>query len=369
MKNTFLDYGYTPEEIENKVNDTFYDIFEGPNRFFFDSLNDTSYFMDTGNCDARTEGMSYGMMMCVMMDKKDYFDRMWKFSHDFMYMREGYMKGYFAWSVGPDGKKNAFGPAPDGEEFYAMALFLADKKWGSGEGLYNYKKWAQDILSTVIHHPVPMWTSDNYLIKFVPGSPFSDPSYHLPHFYKYFAMWAKECDRPFWKEAEKASREYLAVSADPKTGMHPEYANFDGTPDHEVHFKGGDPMFDDHGCYFSDAYRTVANIGLDALWNKKTPKLSKIADNLIKFFADVEPEDYMKYEIDGTPTEFKALHPIGMLATLAQGTLACSPSNKKAAEKIIRRFWNTKPRTGERRYYDNCLYMFAMLALSGKYTV
>ena len=203
MKNTFLDYGYTPEEIENKVNDTFYDIFEGPNRFFFDSLNDTSYFMDTGNCDARTEGMSYGMMMCVMMDRKDYFDRMWKFSHDFMYMREGYMKGYFAWSVGPDGKKNAFGPAPDGEEFYAMALFLADKKWGSGEGLYNYKKWAQDILSTVIHHPVPMWTSDNYLIKFVPGSPFSDPSYHLPHFYKYFALWAKECDRPFWKEAEK----------------------------------------------------------------------------------------------------------------------------------------------------------------------
>ena len=107
MKNTFLDYGYSKEEIENRVNDTFYAIFEGHNRFYFDGINETGYFMDTGNCDARTEGMSYGMLMCVLMDKKEYFDKMWKFSMDFMYMDEGYLKGYFAWSVAPDGKKNA----------------------------------------------------------------------------------------------------------------------------------------------------------------------------------------------------------------------------------------------------------------------
>ena len=34
MKNTFLDYGYSKEEIENRVNDTFYAIFEGINRFY-----------------------------------------------------------------------------------------------------------------------------------------------------------------------------------------------------------------------------------------------------------------------------------------------------------------------------------------------
>ena len=75
MKNTFLDYGYSKEEIENRVNDTFYAIFEGHNRFYFDGINETGYFMDTGNCDARTEGMSYGMLMCVLMDKKEYFDK------------------------------------------------------------------------------------------------------------------------------------------------------------------------------------------------------------------------------------------------------------------------------------------------------
>ena len=325
--------------------------------------------MDTGNCDARTEGMSYGMMMCVMLDKKNYFERMWKFSHDFMYMGESAMKGYFAWSVAPDGKKNAFGPAPDGEEFFAMALFLADRKWGSGEGIYNYKEWAKKILRTCIHGDIPMWTADNHLIRFTPMSPFTDPSYHLMHFYHYFAEWADECDRPFWKEAEKESRAYLVKSADPKTGMHPEYADFEGKANHENHFPGIDPMFADHGCFFSDAYRTAANIGLDALWFGKNPELTKICDNLVNFFADIEPENYMKYEIDGTPTEFKALHPIGLLATLAQATLSCSENSKPACEKIIRRFWNTKPRRGERRYYDNCLYMFAVLALSGKYKV
>ncbi|MCQ2575430.1 MAG: glycosyl hydrolase family 8 [Treponema sp.] len=367
MKNTFLDYGFTEEEVENRVNDTFYEITEGMDRFYFDGLRDTSYFMDTGNCDARTEGMSYGMMMAVMMNNKEMFDRMWKFSMEFMYMNEGFLKGYFAWSVAPDGKKNYFGPAPDGEEFYAMALFLAGKKWGDGEGIYEYSKWAKKILHTVLHHKMPMWKIDEALVSFVPGGSFSDPSYHLMHFYHYFAMWADDVDRPFWKRAEEASRKFLVKACHPKTGMNPEYANYDATPN-----PYGPP--ENHGDFYSDAYRTGANIGLDVLWHGENEDFSVIADNLINFFADIPTEDFKKYKIDGTVIKTasgedeKALHPIGLLATLAQTTLACSPAARRNAEKIVRRFWETPLRTGERRYYDNCLYMFAMLALSGKYT-
>lgn len=368
MKNTFLDYGYSAEEIENRVNETFYSIFEGNNRFYFEGLKDTGYFMDTGNCDARTEGMSYGMLMSVLMNRKDIFDKMWKFSIEFMYMNEGFLRGYFAWSVAPDGKKNAFGPAPDGEEFYAMALFLAGKKWGDSEGIYNYTSWARKILRTCLHHEIPMWKKDSALICFVPGSPFSDPSYHLMHFYHYFALWADESDRPFWKRAEEASRAFLVKACHPKTGMNPEYANFDATPN-----PYGPP--ENHGDFYSDAYRTGANIGLDVLWHGSNKDFSTIADNLINFFADIPLEEYKRYSIDGTiiknssGDDEKALHPIALLATLAQTTLACSSKAKKNAEKIVRRFWDTPLRTGERRYYDNCLYMFAMLALSGKYCI
>lgn len=373
MKNTFLDYGYTKEEIDNRVNDSFYAIFEGMNRFFFDGLNDTSYFMDTGNCDARTEGMSYGMLMCLLMNRKDFFDRMWKFAVDFMYMNEGYMKGYFAWSVAPDGKKNAFGPAPDGEEFFAMALFLAGKKWGDGEGIYNYTSWAKKILRTCLHHEIPMWDKKSALIKFVPGCAFSDPSYHLMHFYEYFAKNTDESESAFWSRAAEASRRYLIKACHQETGMSPEYANFDGSPN-----SYGPP--EGHGDFYSDAYRTGANIGLDVLWHSGALQydeyrkaFGKIADNLINFFADIPAEAFKKYKIDGSPvkladgSEEKALHPVGLLATLAQTSLACTPAAAKNAEKIVRRFWETPLRTGERRYYDNCLYMFAMLALSGKY--
>ncbi|MBR5647148.1 MAG: xylanase [Treponema sp.] len=369
MKNTFLDYGYKASEIEKRVLDTFTEIFETSwSRFYFNGINDTGYFMDTGNCDARTEGMSYGMLMCVLLDKKEYFDRMWKFAIDFMYMEEGKMAGYFAWSVAPDGRKNAYGPAPDGEEFFAMALFLADRRWGSSEGIYDYAGWARKILRTCLHHEIPMWNKNNGYILFVPGCPFSDPSYHLMHFYHYFALWADEEDRPFWKKAEAASREYLKKACDEKTGMNAEYADFDGKPN-----KKGPP--DGHGDFYSDAYRTGANIGLDVLWNGSDEGFSKIADALVTFFADIPTDQFKKYHLDGTPvlledgTEEKALHPVGLLATLAQTSLACSQKAEAAKEKIIRRFWETPLRQGERRYYDNCLYMFAMLALSGKYCV
>ena len=108
---------------------------------------------------------------------------------------------------------------------------------------------------------------------------------------------------------------------------------------------------------------------------KKTKALSSSKKDTSKLANSLKSNLNKKYKIDGTPvlqedgTEEKALHPIGLLATLAQTTMACSDATKQNAEKIVRRFWETPLRTGERRYYDNCLYMFAMLALSGKYCV
>lgn len=36
--------------------------------------DDKGYMVDTCNTDVRTEGMSYGMMMAVQMDKEEEFD-------------------------------------------------------------------------------------------------------------------------------------------------------------------------------------------------------------------------------------------------------------------------------------------------------
>lgn len=123
-RNVFLEAGISRDEIENRVEETFWEIFYGPDKFYFENGDGTGYVMDTGNYDVRTEGMSYAMMMCVQLGKKKEFDALWKWARTYMYMEEGENKGYFAWSVHPDGQKNSYGPAPDGKSFLQWLYFL-----------------------------------------------------------------------------------------------------------------------------------------------------------------------------------------------------------------------------------------------------
>ena len=114
-------------------------------------------------------------------------------------------------------KKILLAQRPDGEEFFAMALFFAAHRWGDGEGIFNYSREAKELLHTCIHKGEngeggrAMWDASNHLIRFITDVDFSDPSYHLPHFYELFALWAKEEDRAFFKEAAEASRNYLKL--------------------------------------------------------------------------------------------------------------------------------------------------------------
>lgn len=373
-RNIFAEIGKSEEEIQKKIKDAVNVFFYGSEeeRIYHPAGEDMGYLEDTGNHDARTEGMSYGMMMCVQLNMKEEFDRIWKWSKTYMFMDEGWNEGYFAWSCALNGDKNANGPAPDGEEFYAMALFFASHRWGDGEGIFNYSQEARNILSACIHKGEgdrighPMWNRENKQILFVPGSPYTDPSYHLPHFYELFALWANEEDREFWKEAAQASREYLTKACHPVTGMNPEYGNFDGSPmDEELPWGGK------HDKFYSDAYRTAANIGLDALWFGKDAGHYAAPLRLMKFLrTDLEAARCV-FEVDGTPLEMTVLHPLGLLATTAQGALTVEKDSAdwEVAKQWVEWFWNQPMREGDRRYYDNCLYMFAILALSGNYRI
>uniref|UniRef100_A0A7C3IDI7 cellulase n=1 Tax=Gracilinema caldarium TaxID=215591 RepID=A0A7C3IDI7_9SPIR len=355
--------GISRDEIDQRIESAWKTLFEGSEneRIYFKAGSDMGYMVDTGNIDVRTEGQSYGMMMAVQMDKQDVFDRIWKWTMTYMYMAEGPNAGYFAWSCGLDGKKNSYSPAPDGEEYFALALFFASHRWGDRDAPFNYSEQARQILFHCIHKGEhepgnPMWNPANYLIKFIPNCEFTDPSYHLPHFYELFARWANEEDRPFWQKAAAASREFLPRACHQVTGLAPEYSYYDGRPN----------FYSDHGDFYSDSYRVAANLGLDALWFGRKPYQKEIIDKIHRFFADKWPEEYRWYRIDGTPRPEPALHPVGLVVTNAMGALA---TEGPLADKMVRLFWDTPLRTGERRYYDNCLYFFALLALGGHYRI
>ncbi len=374
-RNIFKETGKSDEEIAKKIKDAVFTFFYDENeRIYHPVGDDMGYLVDTGNNDARTEGMSYGMMMCVQLDMKEEFDRIWKWAKTYMFMDYGKNEGYFAWSCALNGKKNAEGPAPDGEEFFAMALFFASHRWGDGEGIFEYSREAKDILRACLHKGEnkraghAMWNRDNHLILFTPGTPFTDPSYHLPHFYELFAKWAYEEDREFWAKAADASRDYLREACHEKTGLCAEYANFDGSP-----LKKKLP-WGYFGDFFSDAYRTAANIGLDAEWFGVDKGQLASPLRMMKFFGSDLEAVRCVYKVDGTPVEKCVLHPLGLISTIAQSAL-CIPfgqgkdSDFSIARRYVEWFWNEPMRKGERRYYDNCLYIFALLALSGNYRI
>ena len=153
QRNLFAEVGYNQVDIDNKVAKTYHELFEGANRIYFEVGDSMAYVSDIKNHDARTEGLSYGMMIAVQLDKKDVFDRIWRWSKSYLQHQEGPRKGYFAWSFNPATmKRNSEGSASDGELYFITSLLFASNRWGNSTGI-NYYAEARKILDA-------MWQKD-----------------------------------------------------------------------------------------------------------------------------------------------------------------------------------------------------------------
>ena len=142
-RNVFAEMGYSEKEIDAKLKEVFDGVFYGPNKVYFEVGDSMAYISDIKNHDVRTEGMSYGMMIAVQFDRKDIFDRLWRWSKHYMQHQSGQRKGYFRWSCKTDGTPNAQGAASDGELYYITSLIFASNRWGNATGI-NYLAEAQN---------------------------------------------------------------------------------------------------------------------------------------------------------------------------------------------------------------------------------
>ncbi|MDE6510809.1 MAG: family 43 glycosylhydrolase, partial [Muribaculaceae bacterium] len=123
-RNYFADLGYTQKETDEKLKEIFEGVFFGPDKVYFEADDTTAYISDIKNKDVRTEGMSYGMMIAIQFDRKDIFDKLWRWAKKHMQHHDGPNDGYFAWSCKTDGTPNALGSASDGELFFITSLIL-----------------------------------------------------------------------------------------------------------------------------------------------------------------------------------------------------------------------------------------------------
>src|ERR1700744_1182446 len=158
-RNFFKEYGHSDKEIKDKIEGAYQQLFHGDTAHavgFDAGKNDNGplmYISDVPHYDIRTEGMSYGMMICVQLDKKKDFDALWNYCMTYMYISDKNhpSEGYFSWHLKRDGTALDETPAPDGEQWYAMALYFAANKWGNGKGIYDYHLWADKILTATRH--------------------------------------------------------------------------------------------------------------------------------------------------------------------------------------------------------------------------
>jgi oligosaccharide reducing-end xylanase len=362
--------GKPRSEVKARIDSVFSQLFYGDNdteRVYYPVGADMAYIKDIGNNDVRTEGMSYGMMIAVQMDKKEAFDRLWKWAKTNMQFTSDPHKGYFAWHCRTDGTILDSTAASDGEEWFVMSLFFASARWGEGQGMYEYRSEAQNILNTMLHKEsepghgsvTNMFNTKEKLVAFVPSvraNWFTDPSYQLPHYYELWARWADR-DNECWCDAASASRRLLEVAANPATGLSPDYTDFNGKPISP--WPGG------HSDFRFDAWRVAMNVAVDWSWFEKDRWEVMHSNRLLDFFRSQGIRNHgNQYTLDGE--KLADDHSPGLVAMNAVATLASTLPDRK---DFLEELWDTPVPTGLYRYYDGMLYMLAMLQLSGNFRI
>jgi oligosaccharide reducing-end xylanase len=383
-RNLLREAGYTDAQIKARIDSIWWVIYEGPDKAYAEVGPDMAYMSDVKNNDVRTEGMSYAMMVAVQFDRKEMFDRLWRWAQKYMQHKEGPQKGYFLWTAStdgsagrvlPDGSVRLPGPASDGELYFVTALLFASNRWGNDTGI-DYKAEAKYILDCMfekngengIHN---IFNVEHKLITFTPdgnGWQYTDVSYHVPAFLEVWAEFADDGRADFWREAAAASRAYLHKATHPVTGINPDLTNWDGTP-------YGNRLF------FYDSWRVPMNIAMDYSWyNKDAVWQQGYANRFQKTLADrygvanypdqlalngSEPEWYF-----GAGGFHTLRHSIGFTGTMATTAMMATDGlgwefvhefMKQSLERYEDGYIDT--------YYDGLISLFALMHLSGQYRI
>ncbi len=359
--------GKSDAEVQAKIDAAWVHFFHGRDadqRLFYPVGADQAYIADIGNQDVRSEGMSYGLMIAVQLDKRAEFDRLWRWAKTHMYHADGPRAGYFSWQCRFDGTQIDPGSASDGEEWMTMALLFAANRWGSAPlpGGIDYAAEAQALLDAMRCNDrgcgiTAIFSAREKQVVFSPtdeASRITDPSYHLPFYYELWARWDKNAEgRRYWAECAAASRAFFRAAAHPQTGLMSEYAHFDGRP-----------VDGEKGTFQYDAWRTLAHVALDHAWFAADPWQREQSNRVLRFLHGQGAFIPDRYTLEG-----KAISTddsIGLIATAAVAGLAADPEQ---ARPFVQRLWDAPLPEGRWRYYNGLLYFLALLEAGGRFQI
>ena len=197
-----------------------------------------------------SEGIAWGMMILVLVDN-DKNDTQKKFNSLYRYYKSYLNKyGLMKWKIDRNGKALFTESATEADENCAMALFYADKQWGSSNGI-NYLEEAKALIDKIMEYEIE---ADTFTVKGGAewgGSDATNPAYYNPAFYR---VWARHDER--WTNVLNRSYDlYDSFHRNSKNIFFPDWCAANGSKSHLSY------------SFSYDACQVPIKIGIDYLWN------------------------------------------------------------------------------------------------------
>ncbi len=315
-----------------------------------------------------SEGIGYGMLLTVIWDEQAAFDGLYNYYQSALNESTGLMNWLrYGCNADWDTKYSEYpdGAAADADLDVAMALILADCKWGGG----NYASEASKVISAIRTH---MFMTHNDLQVLQPGdSEWFDMlgngcvnySYFAPAYYREFAVY-DGANASFWNEAADDTYSLLAMGSNSSTGLVRNWGASDG----------GDSTCGDSyhraSSYGDDAARTPWRVATDYLWNG-TAAAKAWTDKVTTWVSGVGIGNTVQwYNLDGSPdTEANTYddHTAINVGPWAAGSMTYDQATVDAfAAELVSIPSGASDHDGE--YFPRMLKALTLATLAGQFT-
>lgn len=357
--------GLSDEEIAAKIAAVFEHLFYGDpatEAIYFPVGADQAFIRDILHDDIRTEGIGYGMIVAVELDKREEFDRLWTYARAELEYTDGANQGYFRSSCDTNDGATTLCVDPFGTEQFLTALLFAHGRWESNGGI-DYEADALRLFHVLRDKEAQNGGVVDGVTNSFDGAtqlPFDEPNTAASEYTRpsvvmpaYYELWAQATADAFWSDAAESGRVYWQAAAHPTTGLLPVRAYFDGTP------------VEAWSTFAPEAYRTHLNMTLDRIWFDSDAWLVEAGDRLLEFFFAQGIDAYGKeYSLDGTVVD-----PSHDAALVAMNGVTALIATRQERVEFIQAVWDLEPPVGTGRYYSGILHLLALLTLSGQYRV
>lgn len=298
-----------------------------------------------------SEGIGYGMLIAAYAGDQDLLDGLWNYYTDFLNNN-----GVMNWKI--NGCSSVIGQngATDAELDAAMALIIANKRWGNS-GNINYETSATNLITTIKNHEVESGTNVLKPGDAWGGSETTNISYFAPGYYRAYNEHTNDAS---WNAVASKSYDIISLNQSVTGAVHnlvSDWCKADGNFSTEV---ASWAVFQGQRYHF-DAARTPWRVAMDYLWYGNTDALA-YSNKCIDFINAKNGLDniYPGYNLDGTPydTSFKDVTFTGAYATAAMVSTDQNFVND-AYTKVVEMTTDA--------YFGSTLRVLYLLTLSGNF--